>query len=90
MTKKVNDNVVFIGEKPFMNYITAIVIQFTANKSNEVVIKARGKYIARAVDIEESVRNKFLKDLDLVIKEIQIGSDQLKNKQGEDTSVSTM
>src|SRR5688500_4113595 len=35
-------NVVFIGNKPPMNYVLAVVTQFNSG-SNEVVIKARGK-----------------------------------------------
>ena len=40
--KKYNSNVVFIGEKPFMNYVTGVVMQFTTQNSNEVIVKARG------------------------------------------------
>ena len=30
------DNVVFIGSKPFMNYVTSVVMQFTSKKKKEV------------------------------------------------------
>ena len=39
---KSDENVVFIGTKPFMNYVTAVVMQFTAKQRKEVIIKARG------------------------------------------------
>ena len=62
MNDKENDNVVFIGNKPFMNYITSVVIQFTSKNRDEVIVKARGKWISRAVDVVERVRKRFLKD----------------------------
>ena len=57
-----NDNIIFIGNKPFMNYVTAVVMQFTSQRSNEVVVKARGKFISRAVDVAEVAAKRFLKD----------------------------
>ena len=56
---KKDENVVFIGNKPFMNYITGVVMQFSKG-SKEVVIKARGKFIARAVDVAEVSKKRFL------------------------------
>ena len=37
------DNCIFVGGKPFMNYVTGIVMQFTTKNAKEVTIKARGK-----------------------------------------------
>ncbi len=56
------DNVVYVGNKPVMNYVLAVVTQFN-NGAGEVVIKARGRTISRAVDVAEIVRNRFLTDL---------------------------
>jgi DNA-binding protein len=83
------DNVIFVGEKPFMNYVTGVVIQFTTQGATEVVVKARGKFISRAVDIIEVVRNRFLQD-QVVIKDIKIGSEEFTNKEGKDVRVSTI
>jgi len=58
-----NDNVIYIGSKNFMNYVTAVVMQFTTQNRPEVIVKARGKFIARAVDVAEVARKRFLKDL---------------------------
>ncbi|MDO9098051.1 MAG: hypothetical protein Q7U60_08005, partial [Candidatus Methanoperedens sp.] len=44
-----DDNVVYIGNKPVMNYVLAIVTQFN-NGFAEVTVKARGQAISRAVD----------------------------------------
>ena len=40
-----DDNSIFIGNKPFMNYVTAVVMQFTIKGASEVIVKARSKFI---------------------------------------------
>ena len=84
-----DDNVVFIGSKPFMNYVTAVVMQFTTKGSNDVIVKARGKFISRAVDVAEVVRSRFMKD-QVDIKDIKIGSEEFENREGKKVRVSTM
>lgn len=59
MTEGRGDNVVFIGKKGLMSYVLAVVTQFN-NGEDEVVIKARGKAISRAVDVAEVVRQRFI------------------------------
>jgi archaea-specific DNA-binding protein len=83
------DNSIFVGEKPFMNYVTGVVIQFTTQGATEVIVKARGKFISRAVDVVEVVRNRFLHG-QVQIKSIQIASEEFKNKEGKDVRVSTI
>jgi len=85
-----NDNVIFVGGKPFMNYVTGVVMQFTTKGAQEVIVKARGKFIARAVDIVEVCRKRFLKDLDLKIKKIGIDSEEFENREGRKVNVSTI
>ncbi len=85
-----DDNVVYIGTKPFMNYVTSVVMQFTTKERNEVTIKARGKFISRAVDIAEVVKKKFLKEQKIKIKDIKIDSEEFENKEGKKVSVSTI
>lgn len=70
-------NVVYIGKKPTMNYVLAVVTQFN-NGEKSVVLKARGLSINKAVDIEEIVKNRFIKDLKYDVK---ISTDKV---QGED------
>ena len=70
MAENKDDNVVFVGTKPFMNYVTSVIMQFTTKGQKEVIIKARGKFISRAVDISEVVRKKFLKDQNVILKNI--------------------
>jgi len=85
-----DDNIIYIGTKPFMNYITSVVMQFTTKKRDEVTIKARGKFISRAVDIAEVVRKRFLKDQNIKIKDIKIDSEEFENKEGRKVNVSTI
>ena len=83
------DNSIFIGGKPFMNYVTGVVMQFTTRGTSEVVIKARGKFISRAVDVAEVARRRFLED-QVFVKEIKIGSEGFKNNEGRDVTVSNI
>jgi len=87
---KVDDNVIFVGNKPFMNYVTGVVMQFTTKGSNEVVVKARGKFISRAVDIAEVATKRFLKEHNVDVKDIKIDSEEFENKEGKRVNVSTM
>ena len=54
-----NDHVIFVGSKPFMNYVTGVVMQFTTQNAENVVVKARGKFISKAVDIAEVAAKKI-------------------------------
>lgn len=83
-----DDNTVFIGGKPFMNYVTAVVMQFTTRGAREVIIKARGKFISRAVDVAEVAAKRFLKEQNISVKDIKIGSEDFENKEGRKVNVS--
>ncbi len=84
-----NDNSIFIGGKPFMNYVTAVVMQFTTKNAAEVTIKARGKFISRAVDVVEVATKRFLEG-QIETKEIKINSEEFQNKEGKNVRVSTV
>ena len=83
------DNSIFIGNKPFMNYVTGVVMQFTTKGANEVIIKARGKFISRAVDVSEVARKRFL-DESVSVKGIAIDSEEFENKEGKQVRVSNI
>ena len=83
------DNSIFIGSKPFMNYVTAVVMQFTTKNADEVIVKARGKFISRAVDVAEVASKRFL-DNQAGVKDIKIDSEDFQNKEGKDVRVSTI
>ncbi|MBN1389720.1 MAG: DNA-binding protein Alba [Candidatus Thermoplasmatota archaeon] len=74
------DNTVYIGRKPSMNYVLAVVTQFNAG-AERVTVKARGKAISKAVDVAEISRNRFLKGYDL--GEIKIGTENVEDEERE-------
>ncbi len=88
--EKTNDSIVFVGSKPFMNYVTGVVMQFTTQNAPEVTIRSRGKFISKAVDIAEVVSKRFLKDQNVHVKDIKIDSEEFENKEGKKVNVSTM
>lgn len=71
MTEK---SIIYVGNKPTMNYILAVVTQFNKGSSS-ILIKARGKSISRAVDVAEIVRNNFILELD--VKNIKISTEKI-------------
>ncbi|MGC8673247.1 MAG: DNA-binding protein Alba [Thermoplasmata archaeon] len=72
-------NVVYIGKKPTMNYVLAVVTQFNNGEKN-VILKARGQSISKAVDIEEIVKNRFIKDLKY---DVRISTERIKGEDRE-------
>jgi DNA-binding protein len=86
--RKNDENIIFVGHKPPMSYVLAVVTQFQGGGSDEVVIKARGKAISTAVDTAEIVRNRFITDE--VIKEINIGTESITNEEGRTSNVSSI
>lgn len=82
--------IVFIGNKPPMSYVLAIITDLSASNTKEVTLKARGRAIATAVDAAEITRRRFLKDLK--ISKIAIGTEELPPREGENRArnVSTM
>jgi DNA-binding protein len=84
--KKIAENVVFIGTKPVMNYVLAVITQFNEG-TGDVILKARGRAISIAVDVAEITRNRFLKGLET--KKIEIGTEEVTGERGT-SNVSTI
>ena len=82
----VKENTVFVGNKPVMNYVLAVVTQFN-NGADEVAIKARGKAISRAVDTSEIALNRFL---DGVTKKDILTSTEVIDTDSGKTNVSSI
>ena len=80
------DNVVFVGQKPTMSYVLAVITQFSGG-SKEVHIKARGRSIFRAVDVVEVVRHRFVTDLK---HSIEIGTEKIQAENNVELNVSTI
>jgi len=87
--RRTDENIIYVGRKPPMSYVLAVVTQFNASGSDEVIIKARGKSISTAVDTAEIVRNRFVKDAKL--KDIKIGTESITNEEeGRTSNVSSI
>ena len=83
------ENIIYIGKKPTMNYVLAVVTQFQQEGGDgpvKVVIKARGRTISQAVDVAEIVKNRFIKDA--VYDNIELGTENLTNNEGRNSNVS--
>ena len=80
------DDVVFVGNKPVMNYVLAVVTQFNSG-AEDVRIMARGRAISRAVDVAEVSRSRFLPNV--TVKGISISTEILNTDRGE-TNVSAI
>ncbi|MGD0029087.1 MAG: DNA-binding protein Alba [Candidatus Bathyarchaeia archaeon] len=82
--------IVFIGSKPVMDYVLAVITRLSASDAKEVILKARGQAITTAVDVAEVTRNRFLKDLK--VSKVAIGTEEMPPREGENRSrmVSTM
>lgn len=78
-------NTVYIGKKPTMNYVLAVVTQFNSG-SGEVTVKARGRSISRAVDVAEIVRNRFVPGSK--VRDVRISTEKLTGEDGKTSSVS--
>ena len=81
------ENVVLIGKKPVMNYVTACITFFNSGVK-QVIVKARGRAISTAVDSVELLRRAFVKDLE--IKRIDINTEELVRAEGQKSNVSTI
>jgi DNA-binding protein len=73
--------IVYIGSKLPMDYVLAVITRLSANDSTEVILKARGRAIATAVDVAEITRSRFLKDLK--VSRIAIGTEEMPAREGE-------
>ena len=80
-------NTVFIGRKPVLNYVLACMTLFNSGHE-DIVIKARGRSISRAVDVVEVLKNKFLSEAK--VSDIEIGTEILEGEKSGPSNVSTI
>jgi len=76
---------IYIGSKPILNYITALVTALQREPSVNVL--ARGRAISSAVDVVEVCKRSFLKGL--LVEDITIGTDKMGDE-GDLRNVSTI
>ncbi|HLC47790.1 MAG TPA: DNA-binding protein Alba [Candidatus Norongarragalinales archaeon] len=80
-------NIIYVGKKETMAYVLAVVTQFNQGVA-ELHVKARGKSISKAVDIAQIVKNRFMSSI--VIKNIDISTEELPSEDGRMSKVSSM
>ena len=81
-------NFVYIGRKPVMSYVLAVITHFNMSDAKEVVLKARGMSITTAVDVAEITRRRFMDKLK--VDKIEIGTEEMKQEDGRTRAVSFM
>jgi len=79
------DEKVYIGSKPILAYVTAIVTSL--QKADSVSVMARGRAISSAVDVVEVTKRSFLTDMK--VDGIKIGTERL-GEPGSERNVSTI
>ena len=80
-------NVIFVGTKPIMTYVTATLTQLAAQPV--VTIKARGKRITQAVDVSQMIV-KRMNSVGYIVSDVRISSDSLTSQDGKLRNVSTI
>jgi DNA-binding protein len=85
LTMITQGNMIRIGKKPVLSYVVACVTLFNSGK-NEIMVRARGRSIPKAVDTVEMLKHSFLKGL--FVKSVEIGSEDIKRYNGRGSSVS--
>ncbi len=80
-------NVIFIGTKTIMNYVTATLTQLASVPV--VTIIARGKRITQAIDVSQMIV-KRMNEVGFKITDVRVLSDSLKSKDGKTRSVSVI
>ena len=87
VNKKLDGNVgtIFIGaEDPFM-YFPDMMSYLDREEIKEVKLKARGKSISNAVNVTEQFKNRFNKDIGTIVKNVEIGTENVPKKDGKGT-----
>jgi DNA-binding protein len=87
INKKLDGNVgtIFIGaEDPFM-YFPDMMSYLDRDEIKEVKLKARGKSISNAVNVTEQFKNRFKKDIGTIVKNVEIGTENVPKKDGKGT-----
>jgi DNA-binding protein len=80
--------IIYIGSKPPMRYVTAMITAYNQQGVDSITIKARGRAISRAVDVAEITRNRFITGLETPA--IAIETEQLPAMDGGIRGVSTI
>ena len=80
--------IVYVGRKPVMSYVLAIITGFADSNASQIVLRARGRAITTAVDAAEVTRRRFMNEL--IASKISIGTEDMTEEGGRTRAVSTM
>ena len=78
-------NMIFIGTKPIMSYVTATLTQLAS--LSIVTVVARGKRITQAIDVSQMIV-KRMNEVGYEISDVRISSDSLVSRDGRERKVS--
>lgn len=70
-------SVLLVGNKAVMNYVLYTINQM--KEAKEIVVKARGNSISKAVDVVEILRRRFISTLK--VKNIELGTVEVEDKE---------
>ena len=82
--RREKSDVVFIGNKPPMSYVMAVMTAMSSGDVTEITLKARGRAITTAVDVAEIACNRFIKDL--AVTAVGIGTEEMPAREGDNRS----
>ncbi|MEJ2277362.1 MAG: DNA-binding protein Alba [Candidatus Lokiarchaeota archaeon] len=86
MANKKDENSVYVGRRPTMNYVMAAMM--ILNRNEKCTVKARGRAISHAVDVCEILKNRFLKGT--TYDEIRISTEKIEGDDGQVNNVSSI
>ena len=89
MEQNKEDNIVFVGSKPLMAYVNAVQMQFKEGQEI-VIVSARGRNMNAAIDVEQIITKRFMKD-EIETEKIVTGSEEFtrKDDKGKETNRKT-
>ena len=81
------EQIIYIGTKPVKQYALKALSVFQT--TNRITLKARGKAIIHAVDVNEVLKNRFMKDLVKVV-DIKTNTETVTNEEGKSSNISSI
>ena len=82
------NNEIKIGQKDYKIYISGIEYFFRKENKSKVILKARGMNIKKAIDLAESAKNHFMKDMNVSIEKITTSTSEFINDKEKERTVS--
>ena len=81
------EQIIYIGTRPVKQYALKVLSVFQT--SQRITLKARGKAIIHAVDVNEVLKNRFMKDIVRVV-DIRTNTETVTNEEGKSSNISSI